>query len=154
MKTFSQLIKECQKTVKELMPWDLEKQLESDTPPLIIDVREPQEYNAMHIENSTLVPRGILETACEYGFEETIPSLVEAREKPIVLVCRSGNRSLFAAQTMQIMGYQQVYSLMTGLRGWNDYELALIDSENKTVDIDDADIFFESRVSDDQLPPK
>ena len=58
----------------------------------------------MHIKDSINVPRGILETACEYNFEETVPELVKARDKEIILVCRSGNRSVFAAEVMQQMG--------------------------------------------------
>lgn len=154
MKTFSQLLKECQNTVQEVMPWDLMELLESKDPPLILDVREPAEYSTAHIKNSYHVPRGILETSCEYGFEETLPVLVEARDKPIVVVCRSGNRSLLAAKTMQELGYTNVKSLMTGLRGWNDYDQQLIDKQNQLVDNDDADEFLTSIVSEEQMPPK
>jgi len=154
MKTFSQLLKECQKSVKEIMPWDLMELIESDNPPLILDVREPTEYATAHMINSYNVPRGLLETACEYGFEETLPVLVEAREKSIIIVCRSGNRSLLAARTMQELGYDDVKSLMTGLRGWNDYDQELIDEKNQLVDNDDADEFLTSIVSEEQLPPK
>jgi len=154
MKTFSQLLKNCQKSVKEIMPWDLMELIESDNPPLILDVREPGEYTEAHMKNSYHVPRGILETACEYGFEETLPLLVEARDKPIIVVCRSGNRSLLAARTMQELGYKNVQSLMTGLRGWNDYDQELINKQNQLVDNDYADEFLTSRVSEEQMPPK
>ena len=154
MKRFSELLKECQTTVEEVMPWDLIELLISDNKPLVIDVREPSEYAAMHIKDSYHVPRGLLETSCEYGFEETLPILVEARENPIIVVCRSGNRSLLAAKTMQELGYNQVKSLMTGLRGWNDYDQELIDEKNTLVDNDFADEFFTSVVSEAQMPPK
>lgn len=153
MKKFSELLKECQTTVQELMPWDLIELLASDNKPLIIDVREPSEFVAMHIKDSLHVPRGLLETSCEYGFEETLPILVEAREKPIIVVCRSGNRSLLAARTMQELGYQKVQSLMTGLRGWNDYDQELVDEKNELVDNDFADEFLTSIVSKEQMPP-
>jgi len=154
MKTFSQLLKECQQSVKEIMPWDLMELIGSNNPPLILDVREPAEYAKAHIENSYHVPRGILETACEYGFEETLPALVEARDKLVIVVCRSGNRSLLAASTMQCMGYSNVQSLKTGLRGWNDYDQQLIDEKNKLLDNDFADELLTSTVSKDQLSPK
>ena len=154
MKKFSELLKECQTTVEEVMPWDLIELLTSDNKPLVIDVREPSEYSAMHIKDSYQVPRGLLETSCEYGFEETLPILVEARENPIIVVCRSGNRSLLAAKTMQELGYNQVKSLMTGLRGWNDYDQELIDEKNALVDNDFADEFFTSVINEDQMPPK
>jgi rhodanese-related sulfurtransferase len=153
MKRYTELIKECRQIVKEIMPWDLEELLEEEQKPLLLDVREGDEYVAMHIENSLHVPRGILETSCEYGFEETVPELVEARQREVIVVCRSGNRSLFAAKVMQELGYLNVLSLKTGLKGWNDCELPLLDQTNKLVDMEAADDFFETKVRPDQLKP-
>ncbi|MDH5547516.1 MAG: rhodanese-like domain-containing protein [Gammaproteobacteria bacterium] len=153
MKRYSELLDECRKTVKEIFPWDLASKIESGEKPLILDVREPHEFAAMRINGSICVPRGVLETACEWGFDDTIPALVRAREEEIIVVCRSGNRSLFAAQTMQQMGYKHVLSLQTGLRGWNDYEQPLEDDAGNAVDEDFADDFFASKVSKEQLGP-
>jgi len=123
-------------------------------PPLILDVREPEEFAAMHIAGSINVPRGILESACDWGYEETVPELVAAREREVVVVCRSGNRSALAARTMQLMGYRHVLSLKTGLRGWNDAELPLVDAEGRPVPVESADEHFTPRVREDQLPPE
>jgi len=154
MKTYSQLIEECLNTVEEVFPWDLEEELQSENKPLLLDIREPEEFNAMHVKDSVNVPRGILEQSCEWDFEETIPELVQARDKPIVLICRSGNRSVLAAYTMQQMGYENVKSLKTGLKGWTDYEQPLVDNNNQEIDIDDADEYFTSKVRPDQMRPK
>ena len=86
--------------VRELMPWDLEELLETDAEPLLLDIREPGEFNAMHIPGSLNVPRGVLEAACDYDFDETEPDLVKAREREIIVICRSGNRSVLAAETL------------------------------------------------------
>ena len=153
MKRFSQLIQECLERVDEIFPWDLEEMLKKDEKPLLIDVREPKEFEAMHIYNSINVPRGILETSCEYDFDETIPELVEARQKDVVIICRSGNRSIFAADIMQQMGYKKVVSLKTGLRGWNDSELPLIDVKNNNVDIDAAEEYFAPHLRPEQFSP-
>lgn len=153
MKTFNQLISEALTQVKELFPWDLEEKLSSGEKPLIIDIREKEEFDAMHIEGSLLVPRGILETACEWDYDETIPELVKSRDKEIIVVCRSGNRSVMAALTMQILGYQNVVSLKTGVRGWNDYDQTLIDSEGNEVDPDDAEEFLLGEPSEEQRAP-
>ena len=153
MKTYQQLIEACLESVEEIFPWDLEEKLNSSEKPLLLDIREPEEFAAMHIENSINVPRGILEQSCEWDFEETVPELVNSRDKEIVVVCRSGNRSVLAAYTMQQMGYKNVLSLKTGLRGWNDYEQPLVIKENQSVDIDDADEYFTSKVREDQLKP-
>lgn len=154
MKTYQQIIDECLESVGELFPWDLEEKLDSGDKPLLLDIREPEEFNAMRIENSINVPRGILEQSCEWDFEETIPDLVKARDKEIIVICRSGNRSVLAAYTMQQMGYENVVSLKTGLKGWTDYEQPLVNSKNQEVDIDDADEYFASKVKPEQERPK
>jgi len=91
---------------------------------------EPHEFAAMHIRNSINVPRGILESACDWGYEETVPDLVRARERDIIVICRSGNRSALAC----------------------DQEL--VDKDGNIVDIEAADAFFASRVSKEQLGPQ
>jgi len=154
MKTYQQIIEDCLESVKEIFPWDLEEKLQSASKPIILDIREPNEFEAMRLENSINIPRGILEQSCEWDFEETVPDIVNAREKEIVLVCRSGNRSILAAFTLQQMGYQNVVSLKTGLRGWNDYEQPLVNNDNHKVDLDDADQYFSNKTKPEQLRPE
>lgn len=154
MKRFTDLVNDCLPEIKEIFPWDLVDWMASGRELLLVDIREPYEYAAMHIAGSIAVPRGILESACEYGYEETVPQLAAAREQEVVLICRSGNRSALAAYVMQLMGYQKVYSLKTGLRGWNDFEQPLVDAEDREVAIDEADEFFATRLRPDQMPPK
>ncbi|MBT4837308.1 MAG: rhodanese-like domain-containing protein [Methylococcales bacterium] len=150
---FIELIKNCMPVVDELFPWDVEEQHPKKNF-FLLDVREPYEFEIMRIKNSINVPRGILESAVEYGYEETVPELVEARNKEVLVICRAGNRSLLAAQTMTIMGYRSAHSLQTGLKGWVDYELELVDNQEKVVDIDTAEEYFEAKVSEKQLGPK
>jgi rhodanese-related sulfurtransferase len=154
MKKFQDLIRDCLSQVAEIFPWDLAEWLQQNNPPLLLDVREPYEFNQAAIIGSLNVPRGILETACEYNFQETVPALVEAREHPIVVICRSGNRSVLAAYVMQLMGYQNVQSLKTGLHGWNDDEYPLFNAQNQRVSLDIADALFASQVKTAQLEPK
>ena len=154
MKTFAQLVNEQLDAVQEVFPWDVEERLEKGEAPMLLDIREESEFSAMRIEGSLNVPRGILESACEYDYEETVRELVEARDREIVIICRSGNRSVLAAVTMQIMGYQQVASLKTGLRGWNDFELQLVDAEGNAVPLDQADEYFTTHLRPDQMSPR
>jgi len=154
MKNFLDLIKHCLTDVEEIMPWDLEARLHENPDLLIVDVREPYEFEAMHIQGSINVPRGILESACEWEYEETIPELVQARDKEIVVVCRSGYRSVLAAHSMQVLGYQHVLSLKTGLRGWKDYEQPLVNRAEEPVDLDEADVYFTPRIREDQMRPR
>jgi len=154
MKTFAELVRDLQDAVQEVFPWDVEERISNGDAPIILDVREESEFAAMHIADSMNVPRGILESACEYNYEETVRELVEARERDIVIVCRSGNRSVLAAYTLQLLGYTRVSSMKTGLRGWNDYELQLVNGKGQTVSIEAADEFFTTRLRPDQQAPK
>lgn len=154
MKTFKQLISEHEKLINEIMPWDLEHKLSGNHKPFVLDIREPEEFAAMHIAGSVNVPRGVLEAACDYGYSETVPELVEARKKEVIVACRSGNRSVLAAYTMQLMGYEHVISLKTGLKGWADYEQLLVDVNNSEVDLDDAEIYLGSKPGPEQQKPE
>lgn len=147
------LIEECRKSVAEIFPWDLVEKLEQGASPMLLDVREPYEFQAMRMKGSLNVPRGILETAAEWGYEETVPALIEARDEEIIIICRAGNRSLLAGRTLQRMGYTRVCSLQTGLRGWNDFEQPLVDGAGNRMDQDASDDYFTSRVSEEQLGP-
>ncbi len=151
-KTFNDLIADALASgVTEIFPWDLQDKLEQQPETLLLDIREPDEFAGAHIENSLHVPRGILEQACEWDYAETIPDLVNARQKEVIVICRSGNRSVLAAQTMQWLGYENVISLKTGVKGWNDADLPLIDKNGEAADPDWAEDFFNPPVRDDQL---
>ena len=150
--TFNQLLKNAQKEVDELFPWDVEEILESEEDMMILDIREPYEYRSMRIKGAVNVPRGVLESACEWGFDETMPDLVRARNRKILIICRSGNRSLLAAQTLKHMGFEHTYSLKTGLKGWNEYDLPLFNDEGE-VDLEVAEAYHIPQVNDDQLGP-
>jgi rhodanese-related sulfurtransferase len=154
MKNFLEMVRGCLKDVGEIMPWDLAERREANPDLLVVDVREPEEFAAMHIAGSLNVPRGILESACEWDYEETVPELVRAREREIVVVCRSGYRSVLAASSMMVLGYQHVTSLQTGLRGWKDFEQPLVDAEGEDVDLDDADVYFTPRLRPEQKRPR
>lgn len=150
-KTYKALVEELLPQIKEVFPWDLEEMLEQDPDIMIVDIREPDEFAQGAIRNSIPVPRGLLESACDWGYSDTVPELVKARDKTVILACRSGNRSVMAAYTLQLMGYQDVYSLKTGIRGWNDYELPLYDPQGNQVDIDEAEEALSPPVSAEQM---
>ena len=153
MKKFNDLVAESAANVNEIMPWDLEERYNENPSLLLLDIREPYEYDAMHIKGAINVPRGVLETACEWDYEETVPQLVTARDKEVVVACRSGNRSIFACEVMQKLGYKNVTSLKTGLRGWSDYEQPLFDKNENEVDEDTAIDYFSPTIRKDQMAP-
>lgn len=151
--TYKDLVAQIAPQINECFPWDVEEKLQAGEDILFLDVRENQEYDTMHIDGSLHVPRGILETAVEWDHEETEPDLVKARNRQIVVVCRSGSRSVFAAMTLQMMGYEKVTSLKTGLRGWNEYDLPLVDMEGSPVDPEIGDRYFANKLLDYQRKP-
>ncbi|NOX09909.1 MAG: rhodanese-like domain-containing protein [Gammaproteobacteria bacterium] len=154
-KNLNELVSAAAEVVDEIFPWDLDERLQEKNNILLIDVSEPYEYDKVHIAGSINVPRGVLESACEYNFEETVPALADARDQDVVIICRSGNRSVLAALTMNgLLGYRSVSSLKTGLRGWNDFELKLIDKNEKPVDIDLADEYFMPNLRPEQEAPQ
>ncbi len=154
MKSFANLIDDVLPEITEIFPWDLDEKLKSNPDITLLDIREPYEFEVMRIKGSINVPRGVLESACDWGFEETVPEIACCRDREVVVICRSGNRTALAAYTMQQMGYNNVASLKTGLTGWNDYELPLVNNEGKVVDIEEGDVFFEPKVRPEQMPPK
>lgn len=150
--TFNDLIDAALKQgVKEIFPWDVEDFIAESPDAVLLDIREQDEFDGAHIKDTHHVPRGILEQSCEWDYAETIPELVKARKKPILVICRSGNRSVLAAQTMIMLGYEDVTSLKTGVKGWNDSDLPLINKDGLPADPDWADEFFNPPVSDEQL---
>lgn len=154
MKTFQELVDAALQRVEELFPWDLEEETSNNPDLMLLDIREPYEYDAMHIQGALNVPRGILETSCEFDYEETVPELASAREREIIIICRSGKRSALAADIMQQMGYEKVKSLKTGMRGWSDYEQDMVNSDGKLVDEDTAIDFFTPKLLPEQISKK
>ncbi len=150
-KTYQQLIQEALQEIPEIEPWDLEEELQKHPETLLLDIREPDEFQGAYVANSLHAPRGILEQACEWDFAETIPELVEARDRPVIVMCRSGNRSALAALTMKTLGYNKLTSLKLGIKGLNDSDYPLVNSDGDEVDPDWADEFFNPPVADEQL---
>jgi hydroxyacylglutathione hydrolase len=76
--------------------------------PAIIDVREPEEYAAGHLPGAVHIPQ------CELA-----DRLAEVpRDREVLMVCRSGARSLRSAQFLKQMGYEHVTNLQGGTLGW------------------------------------
>lgn len=84
---------------------------------LVLDVREDDEYKAGHVLNSTLIPLGKL--------NQRIAELEKHKEQPIVVVCRSGNRSGTACVMLAKQGFMQAYNLAGGVMAWQKANLPL-----------------------------
>ena len=153
MRRYADLLADALRRVPEIQPWDLREQLARDRPPLVLDVREPDEFALARIPGSINVPRGVLEQACEWDYDETVPELAGRRVPSVVVVCRSGNRSVLAADVLRQMGVADAVSLKTGVRGWNDFEQPLVDRAGRAVDADEAERLLAPRVRPEQRRP-
>jgi len=81
-----------------------------ETKPLMLDVRTPNEYHSGHIEGAKLVPLQQL--------DERIGELSGFRERDILIYCRSGNRSIVAAEILIRNGFKKTHHLKSGVIGW------------------------------------
>ena len=154
MQNYDRLVADALTRVNEIMPWDLSRMLGAGEQPILLDVREPAEFAILHLRGSINVPRGVLEQSCEWDYEDTVPALAAGREQEIVVICRTGKRSALATDVMLHMGFSQVVSLKTGVRGWIDHEQPLIDGHGAGLDADAADALLVSRVRPEQRKPK
>jgi len=77
--------------------------LNNDPNTKILDVRTEEEYNEWHIPNSLLMPYDQI--------SELIGKHIPDKETPIIVYCRSGNRSSTAANTLKQLGYLKIYDL-------------------------------------------
>ncbi|MGO4886331.1 rhodanese-like domain-containing protein [Anaerobacillus sp. MEB173] len=74
-----------------------------------VDVREPHEYNEGHIKEMTNVPLSQLENSYQQ-----IPT-----DKKVVIICRSGNRSVQAAHFLMKQGYRDLVNVEGGMLEWS-----------------------------------
>jgi molybdopterin/thiamine biosynthesis adenylyltransferase/rhodanese-related sulfurtransferase len=109
MATFRELLSQTKREIGEISTADAETRLADAT---FLDVRELEEYEQGMIPGSLFIPRGHLESQVENRLTD--------RDRPIVIYCASGVRSVFAAKTLQDLGYQDVVSMSGGFSRWKD----------------------------------
>ena len=112
MPTFREILAQTKKEITEATPVEVNQRLQSERPPILIDIREPEETHAGIIPDALVIPRGFL--------EQRVEAKVPDRDQPVVLYCASGNRSAFAAKSLNEMGYTEVSSMSAGFNGWKD----------------------------------
>ena len=94
---------------KEYTPQNLKDYLDhAKTAPMLLDVREPWEYERCHIPNSTLIPM------------RQIPSILKdlSLDQDIVVICHHGIRSRAVANYLVQHEFKNVINLSTGIDGW------------------------------------
>lgn len=108
-KTGQQLLDEARARVSEISARNAISERASKPDVVFLDIREQPEVNLGMIPGAVHLARGSMETKIE--------GLVR-REKRVIVYCANGNRSAFAADTLQQMGYGNVASLAGGFRDW------------------------------------
>ena len=95
--------------VKEITVEQAKKDIESGNP-VVLDVREPDEFKKGHVPKAVNIPRGLL----EFQVEKAIPD----KNAYIIAYCKTGGRSCLAAETLMKMGYKNAVSLAGGWEAW------------------------------------
>ncbi len=79
---------------------------------ILIDIREPAEFDAAHLANAASIPRGVLE------FKTVDHPALANKNSRIVIYCRSGGRAALAALNLKRLGYSQIESIAGGIEAW------------------------------------
>src|SRR5215213_913439 len=111
----AEVIRQIKSQIDEVDPSEVNSAVSNGngSRPVLIDVRESEEWDAGHIPGAKHVPRGYLESRIE--------GAVPDRSQPVVLYCASGNRSALAAHTLKdMLGYEHVESMTGGITLWKD----------------------------------
>lgn len=99
-----------QKSSKKISGKQLKEMMEGSTPPLLIDVRTPQEYSGGHISKSKNIP--------VQNFEDTIKKMGLKSDSPMVVYCQSGMRASQASSILNKLGFKEIYNL-GGIGNWS-----------------------------------
>lgn len=127
---YQQYVQRLKQYITEISP-DIYMQ-SSNNYPVLIDVREPQEYLSGILPGAQMIPRGLLEARlADMKICQTRPQPLEwLAEQSILLYCHSGSRSALAAYSLQQMGFSKVFSLAGGIEQWRKLGEPLSTSEN------------------------
>ena len=110
MATYHELLRQVRTEIEEVDAARAHELLAGDERPLLVDIREQDEWVEGRIPGAVHVPRGFLESRIEAAAPD--------HSAPVVLYCAGGHRSAFAAKTLQELGYENVVSLAGGYTDW------------------------------------
>jgi molybdopterin/thiamine biosynthesis adenylyltransferase/rhodanese-related sulfurtransferase len=126
MATYRELLQQVKSEIDEVDS-SRARELIAEGSPAIVDVREREEWDEGHLPGAVHVPRGHLESRIE--------SAAPDKAGPVLVYCASGNRSAFAAKTLEELGYEHVVSLAGGFTDWkrngNPFEIPEALDESK-----------------------
>ena len=94
-----------------ISPEDLSERLQTERPPRLLDVRQPEENALAALPGSTLIPLNEL--------PERVQELEAWREEEIVVYCHHGIRSLQAIHFLRTLGFNRLWNLTGGIDAWS-----------------------------------
>jgi rhodanese-related sulfurtransferase len=94
---------------KTITPSQLSERMRGEAPPLVVDVREPEEYELARVEGARLLPLSL--------FNEWAPSLDPERET--VFMCHHGIRSAQVCAWLARQGFEKLHNLAGGIDRWS-----------------------------------
>ncbi|HVE76427.1 MAG TPA: rhodanese-like domain-containing protein [Actinomycetota bacterium] len=112
--TSKQMLDEARQNVPEISAPDAKEKLDKGEFDLILDVREPAEWQNGHLEGAIHIPRGLLEFQADPTSPMANAELTAKQDARILVHCAKGARSLLAADTLKKMGYENVASIAGG----------------------------------------
>lgn len=95
----------------------------NDDDSLVLDVRLEKEYLASHIKGSMHIPLGALAAR--------LAEIKKFQDRPVVVTCQTGNRSLQGAQILKKQGFEQVSNLAGGLNAWMQASMPVASGKEK-----------------------
>ena len=124
MATVAESIEQVKGRIEEIDPARARQEIERDGA-LLVDVREPHEWDEAHLAGAKLAPMATV--------RDRIAELAPDRSRRVILLCRVGNRSARAADTLGAeLGYENVASIAGGIEAWRDAGLPVIEAEGLT----------------------
>ena len=109
MPGYRDLFRQVKSEIEEVDASRASELRETDSP-VFVDVRERSEWDEGHVPGAVHVPKSHLESR----IEQAVPD----RDATVVVYCASGSRSVFAAKTLEELGYENVVSLSGGFTDW------------------------------------
>ena len=122
-KTLEQLVNEAQANVGHITAHELHAAVERSEPIIILDIRDKELYDAGHLPGALSLPRA----AIELDIDEVVPD----QDARIVTYCGGNTRGSLSADTLKIMGYENVSMLDGGFRGWKADDLPVEGGERE-----------------------
>ena len=111
MSSFRELLAAAKSKIQEVDTQVASEKIASNQV-VVLDVREPDEFEQGALKNVVHIPRGHLEAQVE--------SKIVDKNSPVIVYCAGGVRSAFAAKTLQELGYSNVLSMAGGFGKWKD----------------------------------